>query len=59
MYALGNMGHPSRAEGFLLCSNGDTPDELGIEANAAVAQPTHIRHVDYLLSLHNHTSEMR
>jgi hypothetical protein len=50
MYALANMGHPSREESFVLCSNCGAADELGIEANADL---------DYLLALHNHTSEIR
>jgi hypothetical protein len=27
MYALANMGHPSREEGFVLCSNHNAADE--------------------------------
>jgi hypothetical protein len=44
------MGHPSREEGFVFCSNRGAADELGIEANADL---------DCLLALHNHTSEIR
>jgi len=28
MYAVANMGHPSREQGLVLCSNYRVPDEL-------------------------------
>jgi hypothetical protein len=28
MYAGANMGHPFQGEGFVLCSNRNTPDEV-------------------------------
>jgi hypothetical protein len=37
MYAVANMGHPSRNEGFVLCSNHGDADELHLDLSGIPA----------------------